>query len=262
MLSDDDVKKARPFIVIPEEAALSLLGKSDATGGTIPVNLASGSVNMTVVGVYRPEKSIFTAMMPSDSFTVYAPYTLWKGGVSAVLDFYVNENYDIGATCKQMIKYISITKKKPEDIYESGDVNSQQSKINGIMGAMSIAIGAIAAISLVVGGIGIMNIMLVSVTERTREIGIRKSLGARTGDILQQFLIESMIVSSIGGLVGTVLGNCIAAVGLRFAGAAIHVNPVVVLLAVGFSAAVGMFFGLYPARKAAMMNPIEALRYE
>jgi putative ABC transport system permease protein len=107
-----------------------------------------------------------------------------------------------------------------------------------------------------------MNIMLVSVTERTREIGIRKSLGARTKDILMQFLIESMIISAIGGVVGTILGIVIAAVGMNFAKIAVVIDPKVIILAVAFSAMVGMFFGLYPARKAAKLDPIEALRYE
>ena len=135
-------------------------------------------------------------------------------------------------------------------------------QINKILGTLSIAIGAIAAISLVVGGIGIMNIMLVSVTERTREIGIRKSLGARTKDILMQFLIESIIISAIGGVIGTALGIVIAAVGMSFAKIDIVIDPKVIILAVAFSAIVGMFFGLYPARKAAKLDPIDALRYE
>ena len=104
--------------------------------------------------------------------------------------------------------------------------------------------------------------MLVSVTERTREIGIRKSLGARTGDILLQFLIESMILSAIGGLIGVLLGAGVAAIGMSFAGIELIIGLPVVLLAVGFSALVGIFFGLYPARKAARLDPIEALRYE
>ncbi|MDF3001481.1 MAG: FtsX-like permease family protein, partial [Bacillota bacterium] len=107
-----------------------------------------------------------------------------------------------------------------------------------------------------------MNIMLVSVTERTREIGIRKSLGARTSDILMQFLIESMIISAIGGIIGTGLGVGIAAIGMSFAHISVVIQPSVIFLAVGFSAIVGVFFGLYPARKAAKLDPIEALRYE
>jgi putative ABC transport system permease protein len=128
---------------------------------------------------------------------------------------------------------------------------------------LTIFVGAIAAISLLVGGIGIMNIMLVSVTERTREIGIRKAVGAKRRDVLLQFLIEAMVLSLIGGFVG---------IGLGFVGSRIvaslteNISPVTslrtVLLATGFSAAVGLFFGIYPATRAAALNPIDALRYE
>jgi putative ABC transport system permease protein len=128
--------------------------------------------------------------------------------------------------------------------------------------AMSLLLGAIASISLVVGGIGIMNIMLVSVTERTREIGIRMAVGASEGNILLQFLTEAVLLTLCGGIVGIGLGLVTATVISNFFGWATFVSPQAVLVATLFSAVVGIFFGYYPARKAASLNPIDALRYE
>ncbi|HEX9028848.1 MAG TPA: ABC transporter permease, partial [Anaerolineales bacterium] len=138
---------------------------------------------------------------------------------------------------------------------------------NTITQVLTIFLGGIAAISLLVGGIGIMNIMLVSVTERTREIGLRKALGARRGDILIQFLTESMVLSLLGGLIGIALGWTISyAVGRIAAANNAAINPSIgldtILLATLFSTAVGLFFGLYPANRAAGLEPVEALRYE
>ena len=151
--------------------------------------------------------------------------------------------------------------RKKEDYYIV-DVGAQMSQVDQFLGGVSVAMGGIAAISLLVGGIGIMNIMLVSVTERTREIGTRKALGATTGDILTQFLIESAVISAIGGTIGII----IASAGMSIVGAllkqSVVIKPVAVLLAVGFSAVVGIFFGIYPAQKAAKRDPIECLRYE
>jgi putative ABC transport system permease protein len=127
---------------------------------------------------------------------------------------------------------------------------------------MSWLLAAIASVSLVVGGIGIMNIMLVSVTERTREIGIRMAIGARGSDVLLQFLVESVVMSLLGGVIGLVVGYGGAALLGHVTGWSTSTPPAAVMIAVGFSAAVGVFFGFYPARKAAALNPIEALRYE
>jgi putative ABC transport system permease protein len=127
---------------------------------------------------------------------------------------------------------------------------------------MTILLGSVALVSLLVGGIGIMNIMLVSVTERTREIGIRMSVGARQSNILWQFLLESLLLAALGGLLGVLLGVGVSATISKFAGWATQVSPVAAAVAVAFAGIVGIFFGFYPARKASLLDPIEALRYE
>jgi putative ABC transport system permease protein len=127
---------------------------------------------------------------------------------------------------------------------------------------MTLLLAAVAGISLIIGGIGIMNIMLVSVTERTREIGLRMALGARGRDILSQFLIEAVTLSLIGGAIGVGLGAVATWATERFAGWQVSMTPASILLAVGFSVFVGVFFGFYPARRASRLLPIQALRYE
>ena len=127
---------------------------------------------------------------------------------------------------------------------------------------MTALLGAIAAISLVVGGIGIMNVMLVSVSERTREIGLRRAVGARRRDVLLQFLVEAVTLSCCGGVAGIVLGFAAAAVVTRVLEWPASVSPSAVALAFGIAAAVGVFFGFYPARRASRLDPIDALRYE
>jgi len=134
--------------------------------------------------------------------------------------------------------------------------------LDSVINILTLFIAGVSAISLVVGGIGVMNIMLVSVTERTREIGIRKALGAKTGTIMMQFLTESVILCLIGGTIGFIIGVAIAAFVAWFMGIPIAMAFTTVAIAVGFSSAIGIFFGIYPARRAAKMLPIEALRRE
>ena len=141
-------------------------------------------------------------------------------------------------------------------------MDSMIGQMTATLGTMKMAVSVIAAISLLVGGIGVMNIMLVSVTERTREIGTRKALGAKNSAIRVQFIVESMIICLIGGVIGVLLGTTLGRLGSVVLGAPSWPSPVVVLVAVTFSMAIGVFFGYYPANKAAKLDPIEALRYE
>lgn len=150
---------------------------------------------------------------------------------------------------------------------ESFEINamSMESVIESMtemLSTVSLAIAAIAGISLLVGGIGVMNIMLVSITERTREIGTRKALGAANGSIRLQFIMEAVVICLIGGAIGILLGIGIAAAVTSLMGYAVSPSVPGILLSVSFSVFIGVFFGYYPANKAAKMNPIEALRYE
>ena len=152
--------------------------------------------------------------------------------------------------------------KDDDDTFNIRDMTEIQQMLSSTTKTMSLLLGSIAAISLIVGGIGIMNIMLVSVTERTREIGLRKAIGARKSDIMLQFLVESVGMTISGGFIGILAGIGISLILSFFAGWAVKTSLISVVIATAFSAAIGIFFGLWPARKAAELKPVEALRYE
>ena len=184
------------------------------------------------------------------------------------LDSIYAEVNDIGSTeeAQKSIEELIVKKhripKSPDEYFHIRDMSEFQEMLTSTTQTMSILLGCIAAISLLVGGIGIMNIMLVSVTERTHEIGLRKAVGARAGDIMTQFLIESVAMTLSGGIMGILFGIVISILLALLAGWATKVTVWSIILAAGFSIAVGMFFGLWPAKKASMLDPIEALRYE
>lgn len=200
----------------------------------------------------------------SDKGSAFIPYTLltWPNDNFYQLHVYAKDDVNLDLFFSQFKSYVAkMHGRQPEDIYMYTAMQEMTS-VDSMMGGLSMAVGGIAAISLLVGGIGIMNIMLVSVTERTREIGIRKALGARTRDVLIQFLTESAILSACGGIIGVIMGVGLVSLGGALLGMPVVIKPGVILVAVSFSAVVGIFFGLYPASKAAKSDPIDALRYE
>ncbi|MMZ63872.1 putative ABC transporter permease YknZ [compost metagenome] len=165
-------------------------------------------------------------------------------------------------TIDMLEKWLADRKNVEPDSYLAETGKDAEKMVSSTFSILQTIIGSIAGISLLVGGIGVMNIMLVSVTERTREIGIRKAIGATPGTIMLQFMIEAVILSFLGGTVGALLGLLAAYAFALISGWPFVVSVWAILLAFGFSAAVGIFFGLYPANKASKLHPIESLRYE
>ena len=258
---ESDIKGRKNVVIVNRELATKLFGKEDVVGEHIETEIEGTPRTFTIIGVYNKNKSIFDALTGSDSTQGFIPYTL------STEDFYglnikINEDKDMKKGTEKIKKFLAKYKRVNDDVYSVESVEEQANQINGVMAGLSLGLGAIAAISLLVGGIGIMNIMLVSVTERTKEIGIRKSLGARRRDILTQFMVESAILSLSGGLIGIVLGFGISSLAGMFLPLNLRLNPVAVMIAVIFSLVVGIFFGLYPASKASKLDPIDALRYE
>ena len=254
--------------VITQQAAKKLFGTTDVIGMSIEVTLSGTTQDLTIVGIRQDSASAMFSMY-GNMINIEVPLNLLSMSFGLYFDgftdFYVIS--ELPSMNTQITQSVVRLMENRHNVRNQGvimvqNMQDQISQINSVMGSISIFVVIVAAISLLVGGIGVMNIMLVSVTERTREIGIRKSLGARTGSILLQFLSESAIITLLGGLIGIVLGVA----GAQAIGGAIgfsaRISAVTVLGASAFSAAVGIFFGIYPARKAAKMSPIEALRHE
>ncbi len=275
-IDEKDVDKRANVAVLGYQAAQDLFGGFDPIGQKIKVALSGengGRVSLTVIGVLEEEGD---SMLSSTDDTVFAPISTVQtkifNGRNERGDLLVTRVVVVAASEEQTTPVqdqidtllrsrhdLASDEDADFNVMNQSDMLEMASEITGIL---TVFLGAIAGISLLVGGIGIMNIMLVSVTERTREIGLRKAVGARKVDILTQFLMEAVVLSLVGGLLGILLGVGLAQL-VNMTGlmtSLVTFNSV--LLAVGFSFAIGLFFGIYPANQAAGLNPIEALRYE
>lgn len=269
-ISKSDVVERRAVIMISESTAMKLYGTVNVTGKSFRSDLLGENREFSIIGVYRKDISpIQKLLMGSDDKNGegIVPWTLLspQSSTFSMIRYYGKtgmSDLEMKQLNTEMKAYFSKAKnRQPSDWYISS-IQDEMKQVDGVMGGISAAVGGIAAISLLVGGIGIMNIMLVSVTERTREIGIRKALGASTGDILVQFLTESALLSALGGLIGVLLAMGLVSLGATAFGLSVVIRPGIILIAVVFSAIVGIFFGIYPANKAAKEDPIVALRYE
>lgn len=261
-----DVDNHTDVCVINQYASTELVGYSDCLGESISIN----GHRFTIVGVLEDDEDSLTSSFLGDSVQIYVPYssmvrlsTSVSGDISS---FYVSavegKTLEDAETVLNDVLFERFD--EDEDAYELDSQNALEDATASITSILAVLLGGIAAISLIVGGIGIMNIMLVTVTERTREIGIRKAIGASRGVILQQFLIESVLLCMFGCALGiflswavlSAIGVVVSSLGMSF-----DLDGKVVLIAVLFCFAIGVGFGLYPANKAAKMKPIDALHY-
>jgi putative ABC transport system permease protein len=262
--TDQDVRGATKVCVVGQTIVENLFSGQDPVGQTIRI----AKLPFKIVGTLQPKGQ--NAMGQDQDDLIVAPFPTVQRKIQGI-DFVgmilvsAVSKQDIPEAQSEITDLLRIRHRLQlwEDndftIRNQSDIASAATATSSIM---TMLLGSIASVSLIVGGIGIMNIMLVSVTERTREIGIRMSIGARKIDILQQFLIEAVMLSVFGGLIGVALGLLSSNLISKFAGWPVFVSPSSVALAFFFSGMVGVFFGFYPARKAAALNPIDALRYE
>jgi putative ABC transport system permease protein len=262
--SEGDQRAMRKVAVLGTTVAKNLYPGMDPVGQQIQLR----DVPFRIIGVLASKGQQFGGQDQDD--VVIVPYTTVQARLNnnariGMILANTSSPQDIPSATEEMRAIMRESHKIAEGEDDDFTIRNQDELAEVAQGTtkvMSALLAAVASISLLVGGIGIMNIMLVSVTERTREIGIRMAIGARSSDVLTQFLIESVVLSIFGGLIGIVLGFVAAAVLGRITGWNTITPPGAVLMAVGFSAAVGVFFGFYPARQAASLNPIQALRYE
>ena len=282
-LEEKDVKGRSNVVVLGYQVAQDLFGGFDPLGQKIKVALPGqngGRVSLIVIGVLEEKGS---AIMGSADDMVFVPITTAQtkifDGRNSLGQLIVTGINVVAASEERTdaaVRQIETLLLERHDIAPDEDANQRLedadfsvqsqaemlSMANEVTGIMTVFLGAIAGISLLVGGIGIMNIMLVSVAERTREIGVRKAVGARKADILFQFLMEAVVLSLLGGMIGILLGVGVGKLVDMTGLLSSVVTLDSVLLAVGSSVSIGLFFGIYPANQAAGLNPIEALRYE
>ena len=265
-LKASDVDNHTDVCVINEAAAEKLVGYTDC----LNVEISLSGRKFRVVGVLEDDEDSLTAVFGADSLVAYIPYTtllrLSSTVSSTITSFSVSaaEGSDLAAAESAMRKLLMDRFDEDEDAFTLSSRNIMEDAMNNVTSILTVLLGGIAAISLIVGGIGIMNIMLVTVTERTREIGIRKAIGAGRGAILLQFLLESVVLCMLGCAIGVfaswavlqVISVVVSSLGIVFS---LEWN--VVAIAIGFCFAIGVIFGLYPANKAAKMAPIDALHY-
>jgi len=262
--TEDEVRMRNKVALLGNTVVKEVFGEENPIGDTIKVNL----INFKIIGIL-PTKGAGGFRDQDDTVVIPITTAMYRVLGKEYIDSIYVEAKDaslIDATQEEITKLIikqhRLITNDQKDSFQIFNMSDIKKTLESTTQTMSLLLGAIAAISLLVGGIGIMNIMLVSVTERTREIGLRKAIGANNKDIMTQFLIEAVLMSLIGGLAGVILGSGSAAIITMVAKWSVKVSLSSIILATVFSLIVGVVFGLWPARKASQLDPIEALRYE
>lgn len=274
LFTEKDYSDGKKVAVVSDKLVNNMFdgNTADAVGKTIDVMLNSRYYTYTIVGVYEYEESSmgFNTSSEEDITTsLYLPLQTAQAqnhssGSYEQFTVITQSGTDTSSFLTELETYLNRMYYRNNDSFEVSaySMESIVSSMQEMLSTISIAIAIIAGISLLVGGIGVMNIMLVSITERTREIGTRKALGAKNGSIRLQFIVESIVICLFGGFLGIVLGLLLGSVAVRFMGYEASASASGIIFSVAFSMLIGLFFGYYPANKAAKLNPIDALRYE
>ncbi len=264
-LTKSDIDNESYVCIIDQDLADNLFRGEDPLGQQVIVN----GIRYTVIGLEGDDNSLMSAMAvmgASTDGTIIIPYTnaMKMAGSNSItsLEVYIEDTNRTDELIDDVEAVLYKAFNENEDCYSTFSMDSLLDTMNQMMSTMTYMLAGIASIALLVGGIGIMNMMLVSVSERTKEIGLRKAMGATPGRIQLQFLLEAIVLSLMGGIVGVILGLLISFVGAQLLNTNFTISMSAIGLGVGFSAAVGIIFGWAPARKASRLNPIDALRSE